>query len=85
VAIDRQELPGAGHAPPLDAAAVLESGARADDEVAHGAGDEDVAGVGLAEDARRDVYGADVDVEQFALAGVDANADLDAKCLGLRA
>jgi hypothetical protein len=26
VAIDRQELPGAGHAPPFDAAAVLESG-----------------------------------------------------------
>ena len=86
MAIDRQQLPGAGHAPQLDAAAVLEAGARADDQVAHGAGDEDFAGAGLAKDARRDVYcePADVGVEQFALAGVDAGADLDAQCLGVR-
>ena len=63
------------------------AGARADDQVTHGARDEDFAGAGLAEDARRDVYGdpADVVVEQFALAGVDAGADLDAQRLGIRA
>ena len=32
VAVDRQELPGVGHAAQLDAAAVLEAGARADDQ-----------------------------------------------------
>ena len=87
MAIDRQQLPGAGHATQLDAAAVLEAGARADDQVTHGAGDEDVAGAGLAEDPRRDVYGdaPDVVVEQFAFAGVDAGADLDAQCLGVGA
>ena len=39
------------------------------------------------QDPRRDVYGdpPDVGVEQFALAGVDAGADLDAQCLGLSA
>ena len=85
MAIDRQELPGAGHAPQLDAAAVLEAGARADDQVTDGAGDQDVAGAGVAADPRRDVYGdpPDVGVEQFALAGVDASADLDAQCLGV--
>ena len=85
VAIDRQELPGAGHATQLDAAAVLEARARADDQVPDGAVDEDFAGPGLAEDPRRDVYGdpPDVGVEQFALAGVDAGADLDAQCLGV--
>jgi hypothetical protein len=46
VAIDRQKLPAAGHATQLDAAAVLEAGARADDQVTHGAGHEDVAGAG---------------------------------------
>ena len=61
--------------------------ARADDQVTHGARDQDVAGAGLAEDPRRDVYRdpADVAVQQFALAGVDAGADLDAQCLGLSA
>ena len=85
VAIDRQELPGAGHAAQLDAAAVLEAGARADDQVTHGAGHEDFAGAGLAEDPRRDVYREppDVRVQQFALAGVDAGADLDAQGLGV--
>ena len=44
-------------------------------------------GAGLAEDARRDVYRdpTDVVVQQFALAGVDAGADLDAQCLGVSA
>ena len=50
-------------------------------------GNEDFAGAGLAEDPRRDVYGdpPDVGVQQFALAGVDAGADLDAQCLGVSA
>jgi hypothetical protein len=80
VAIDRQQLPGAGHTTQLDAAAVLEAGARPDDQVTHGAGDEDVAGAGLGEDPRRDVYrdSPDVGVQQLALAGVDASADLEA-------
>jgi hypothetical protein len=79
-------LPGAGHATQLDAAAVLEARARADDQVTHGAGDEDVTRAGLAEDARGDVYREppDVGVEQFALAGVDAGADLNAQGLGVR-
>ena len=40
---------------------------------------------GVAEDPRRDVHGdpSNVVVEQFALAGVDASADLDAQCLGV--
>ena len=37
MAIDRQQLPGAGHPAQLDAAAVLEAGARADHQVTHGA------------------------------------------------
>jgi hypothetical protein len=57
VGIDRQKLPGARHATQLDAAAVLEPGARADNQVAHGARDQDVASLGLAENARRNVYG----------------------------
>ena len=87
MAIHRQELPGAGHATQLDAAAVLEAGARADDQITHGAGNEDFPGTGVAEDARRDVYrdAPDVGVQQFALAGVDAGADLDAQRLGLSA
>ena len=63
------------------------SAARADDQIAHGAGDEDFTGARLAEDARRDVHGEppDVGVEQLALARMDAHADLDAQCLGVRA
>jgi hypothetical protein len=80
-------LPGAGHAAQLDAAAVLEAGARADHQVTHGARDQDFAGAGLAEDPRGDVYGEppDVGLEQFAFAGVDASTDLDAQCLGVSA
>ena len=76
--IDRQELPGAGHATQLDAAAVLEARARADDQVTHGTGDKDLARNGLATDSRGDVDGdaPDVGVEQFAFAGVDAGTDL---------
>ena len=41
-----------------------------------------VTGARLAEDPRRDVYreSPDVGIQQFALAGVDAGADLDAQC-----
>ena len=87
VAIDRQELPGAGHATQLDAAAVLEARARTDDQVTHGARDKDFACAGQTTDPRCDVYGdtPDVGVQQFALAGVDASADLDAQCLGVSA
>jgi hypothetical protein len=42
--IDRQQLPDTGHTAQLDAAAVLEAGARADHQVTHSAGDEDLAG-----------------------------------------
>jgi hypothetical protein len=87
VAIYRQKLPGAGHATQLDAAAVLEAGARADDQVTHGAGDEDFAGARVAEDPGRDVYREPpyVAVQQFALAGVDTYADLDAQRLSVSA
>jgi hypothetical protein len=50
VAIDRQELPGAGDPAQLDAAVVLEASARTDDQVTDGAGDEDFACAGPAED-----------------------------------
>ena len=81
MAIDRQELPGAGYPAQLDAAVVLEARARTDDQVTDGAGDEDFAGAGLADDPRGDVYchPPDVGVQQFALAGVDAGADLEAQ------
>ena len=46
---DGQGCRVAGHATQLDAAAVLEARARADDQVTHGAGDQDVAGAGLPE------------------------------------
>jgi hypothetical protein len=79
-AIHCQQLPGAGHATQLDAAAVLETGGRADDPVPHGAGHQDFAGAGVATYPRRDMHGnsPDVGAEQFTLAGVDARADLDA-------
>jgi hypothetical protein len=85
VAIDRQQLPGAGHATQLDAATILEARARADDQVTHGAGHENVARPCLPEDPRRDVYREPPDIgpQQFALPGVDASADLDAQCLGV--
>lgn len=57
MAIDCQEFPGAGHAAQLDVAAILETRARADDQVAHGARNEDLAGAGVTEDPRRDVDG----------------------------
>ncbi len=83
MAFDRQELPAAGHATQLDAAAILEARARADHQVPDCAVDKDFAHPGLTEDPRRDVYGdaPDVGAQQFALAGVDAGADLDAQCL----
>ena len=77
MAIHRQELPGAGYATQLDRAAVFEAGARAHDQVTHGAGNQDFPSAGLAADPRGDVYcnAPDVVVEQFAFAGVYAGAD----------
>src|SRR4029077_13509524 len=85
--IDRQKLPGAGHATQLDVTAILEARARADDQVTHSARDEDLARLGLAKNPRGDVYREppDVSVQQFALASVDTGADLDAQCLGVNA
>ena len=53
--------------------------AGADDQVTHGARQQDLVRVGAAADPRRDVYryATDVGIEQFAFAGVDASADLD--------
>ena len=87
MAIHGQELPGARHAAQLNIAAVLKAGARADDQVPDRAVDEDIAGTGVAEDPRRNVYGDSPDVvaQQFAFAGVDAGADLDTQCLGVSA
>jgi hypothetical protein len=69
VAIDRQQLPGAGHATQLDAAAFLEAGARADDQVTHGARDQDFTGAGLPEDPRRDVDGNPADAQDLCMPG----------------
>jgi hypothetical protein len=77
--IDGQELPGAGHATQFDDAAVPkpvpERATRS-----RGAGDEDFAGRCLAENPRCDVHcdSSDVGIQRFALAGVDARADLNA-------
>ncbi len=45
-----------------------------------GAGNEDFANAGVAEDPRRDVHSdpADVGIQQFALTGVDGSTNLDA-------
>jgi hypothetical protein len=85
VAIDGQELPDAGHATQLDAATVVETRSRADDQVPDGTGNKDLSGFGLAKDSRRDVYRdpPDIGVQQFTLAGVDPSADLDSQCLGV--
>jgi hypothetical protein len=87
MAIHCQQLPGAGHATQLDAAAILEAGARADDQVPDRAVDKDFAHPGLTEDARRNVYRdpPDVGAQQFTLAGVDTRADLDTQCFGVGA
>ena len=87
MAIDGQELPGAGHATQLDGAATYEADPRADDQVADGAGDEDFAGAGVAEDPRRDMYGdsSDVVVQQLTLARMDGSANIDAQALGVSA
>lgn len=87
VAIHREELPGAGHATQLDAAAVLEANARPDDQVTHRARDEDFSGASLTADPSGDVCrnAPDIGVQQLALAGVDADADLDTQYLGVSA
>ena len=83
MAIDRQQLPGAGHAPQLDAAAVLE-GAGPDDQVADGARDEDFARAASPR-MRAPMWTASPRMSAAAapLAGVEAGADLDAQCLGV--
>ncbi len=80
-----RSCPSARHPTQFDASAVLEARARADDQITHGSGDDDVAGVGLAEDPRGDVHGQspDVGAQQFTLAGVDAGANLDTQRLGV--
>ncbi len=85
VAVDREELPGAGHTTQLDGPAILEARARADDQVMNRAGDEDFPGAGLAQNPRSDMYGDSADVVglQFALASVNASADLNTQRLGV--
>ena len=80
VAIHRQESPGAGHADAARRCRGSRAGARADDQIDDGAGNEDFPGTGVAEDARRDVYrdAPDVRIQQVTLAAVDAGVDLDA-------
>ena len=51
-----RSCPSARHPTQFDASAVLEARARADDQITHGSGHDDVAGVGLAEDPRGDVH-----------------------------
>jgi hypothetical protein len=77
--IDGQELPGAGHATQfVDAAAVLEAHARAGDQITDGAGDEDFAGRGLAENPRCDVRCDSSDVRIQRVRARRYGADLNA-------
>ena len=61
--------------------------ARADDQITHGAGDENFPRAGPTADPCRDVNcdPANVVVAQFAFAGVNAGADLDAQGLDVSA
>ena len=47
MAIDCHQLPTAGNAPQLDITALFEAGARADDKVTDGAGNEDLTRASL--------------------------------------
>ena len=79
MAIDGQELPGAGHATQFDAAAVLEPRARAGDHVTDGAGDEVSPAAAWRESALRcALHSSMSEFSGFALADVDARADLNA-------
>src|SRR3954453_23533677 len=78
--VDREQPPGPRHALELVLAAVGERLAGADDEVAHGARDENLAAGRQAADPRANVDGDAPDVavaEQLALAGVKSAADLE--------
>jgi hypothetical protein len=77
VAVQLQQFPATWDSAQFDDAAVHESRPGADNQVADG--------TGLAEDPRRNVHRdpADVGIHQFALAGVNADADLDAQFLGI--
>ena len=70
---DGEEAPLAGGALQGVRAAVVELEAGADDQLAHGAGDEQLAGVGQGADPGADVdrHPADVVADQLDLAGVD--------------
>src|SRR3954454_19983263 len=77
--LDREEPPLTRRALQLVGAAFGELEARTDDELADGAGDEDLAGAGEGADAGADVdrHAADVVADQLDLPGVDADADVD--------
>jgi hypothetical protein len=72
VAQDREDPGGPRHAGQLDVAALTETDARADDEVANRARDQDLSGGGQLDDAGPHVDGDAVHVglDQLALAGV---------------
>src|SRR5947208_16184924 len=80
---DRQHLPLARDALELVDAAIVERQARSDDEVAHRAGDDDLARVGQRGDAGADVDGeaGEVVAPLLALAGVDAGAHAQPEAL----
>ena len=77
---DGEETPLAGHALQLVRSAIRELDAGAHDEVSDRARHEHLARLRLRGHARADVHGhaADVVVDQLALSGVDARADVDA-------
>jgi hypothetical protein len=85
VAVQLQQFPAIWDSAQFHDAAVHESRPGADNQVADGARYEDFARTGLAEDPRRNVHRdpADVGIHQFALAGVNADADLDAQFVGI--
>src|SRR5205807_3446091 len=78
---DREQLPFPWHAFELVGAAVGELDPRADDEIAHRARHEHLAGCRPRAYARADVHGhaANVGVDQLTLTGVHAGAHTDAE------
>src|SRR3954451_23691815 len=78
---DGVKAPGPRHALEPALAPIIELDTRADDQVLHGGGDEDLSGSGGGRNPLADVDGdaGDVIAPDFALTGVEAGADLDAK------
>ena len=78
---DGEQVPAAGDALELVAAAVLEADGGAEHQVADGRGDQHLAAACLGGDPCTDVHGhaAEIVAENLALPGVDARADLDAE------